>query len=258
LISERASPELVAHVASCPSCAQSLAELAAELPPAELQGADEHTARELLPIVQRAIARERGVGARLRELPTPQRIATALLIAVLLVIAVATLAPRADLSAYPIGRIVLFAAIYALALAALVRRALAPMQQAGNPVVEHGLLALGLGLPFALGALPTAQLSHEVSTVGQGHDCLALGALLGFAFMVALRAFDRATRIGPGAGLPWLLWAAGSLIANMALLFHCPIARPLHMWIVHGTLVPIALLSWLWGWSAMRTRLARS
>jgi hypothetical protein len=162
-----------------------------------------------------------------------------------------------DLAAYPLGRIALFAAIYACALAALVRRALAPMQQASSSAAERGLLALGLGLPFALGALPAPSLSHEVSTVGQGHDCLALGALLGFAFMAALRAFDRDVGVGAAPRLPWLLWAAGSLIANMALLFHCPIARPLHMWIVHGTLVPIALLLWLWARAALSSRRAQ-
>jgi hypothetical protein len=231
-----------------------LAELAAALPGAELDGTDQHTADELLPIVQRALARERGLGAWLRSRPTASRIGASLIAAVLLVLAVATLAPRIDLAVYPLGRIALFAAIYAFALSALVRRALAPMQQASSPAIERGLLALGLGLPFALGALPPAHLSHEVSTVGHGHDCLALGAVLGFAFMGALRAFDRDA--GSGSRMPWLMWAAGSLIANVALLFHCPIARPLHMWIVHGTLVPIALLLWLWAWSAFSSRRA--
>lgn len=254
LISERASTELAAHVASCPACAHSLAELAAALPGVELDGTDEHAASELLPIVQRALARERGLGAWLRSRPTASRVGASLVAAALLVLAVATLAPRIDLAVYPLGRIALFAAIYAFALAALVRRALAPMQQASSTAVERGLLAVGLGLPFALGALPPAHLSHEVSTVGHGHDCLALGTLLGFAFMGALRAFDRDA--GSGSRMPWLMWAAGSLIANIALLFHCPIARPLHMWIVHGTLVPVALLLWLWAWSALGSRRA--
>jgi hypothetical protein len=152
---------------------------------------------------------------------------------------VALWAPRADLGVYPAWRVGLGTLLYAVALTALVRRALHPLHQLRARAWDRFCIWLGLGLPLLLSAWPEPALEHPVETGGQGRDCLVLGVALGACFAAALRALDRALR--PDERARWLLFAAASLTTNAALLFHCPIARPLHGVIVHGGMVPLAL-----------------
>jgi hypothetical protein len=246
--------DLAAHAASCPSCAQSLASLAGALGEGERDGERagnrygetertgdasdiEHAARDL----QQALAGERGMAGWLRSRPTRWRAGFVLAIAGLFVGLFSAAAPRVDLAVYPAGRIALFAAVYALALAALVWRALRPMHRLPATGHDGVWLALGLALPFLLAALPAAELRGSVSTVGHGENCIGYGVVLGVVFALALRVVDRDLR--PGVHRRWLAVAGASLTANVALLFHCPIERPMHTSIVHGGIVPAALLA---------------
>ena len=232
--------ELAKHAATCAKCAESLITLAAVLSEVDDEADDSQLAAEHTRAIETTLASERGIRGWLRSRSTTWRRAAVLAVVALLTGALAIAAPRVDLAVYPAWRIALVAAVYGLALAALVWRALLPMHRLPAPGRDRAWLALGLALPFLVAALPPAQLRAAVSTHGQGHDCLALGVMFGLLFAVALRAFDRDLR--PGMHGRWLALAGGTLTANAALLFHCPIARPLHGYIVHAGMIPLALL----------------
>jgi len=232
--------DLAAHAASCPQCAHSLAALAASLGEGETNPADARDIDVASRAIERALTRERGILGWLRSRPTRWRAGFVLGIAALFVTLFSAASPRVDLGVYPTWRIALCAAVYALALGALVWRALLPLHRLPAAGRDRVWLALGLATPFLLAALPPAQLSAPVSTVGQGDNCVGYGVLLGVLFALALRAVDRDLR--PGMHGRWLALAGASLTANVALLFHCPIARPMHAYVVHGSIVPVALL----------------
>jgi hypothetical protein len=239
--------DLAAHAASCPSCARSLASLAAALGGEGERVSENERANDAHDIghaaldLQHAMARERGVLAWLRSRSTRWRAGLVLAVATLFVALFSATAPRVDLAVYPTWRIALLAAVYALALGALVWRALLPMHRLPAAGRDGGWLALGLALPFLLATLPPAELHAPVSTVGHGENCIGYGVLLGIVFALALRVVDRDSR--PGVHGRWLALAGASLTANVALLFHCPIERPLHTSVVHGSIVPAALLA---------------
>jgi hypothetical protein len=232
--------DLAAHAACCPQCAHSLAALAAALGEGETNATDARDIDDASRATERALARERGIRAWLRSRPTRWRAGFVLAIAALFVTLFSAASPRVDLGVYPSWRIALCAAVYALALGALVWRALLPLHRLPAAGHDRVWLALGLALPFMLAALPPVQLSAPVSTVGQGDNCVGYGVLLGVLFALALRAVDRDLR--PGLHGRWLALAGASLTANVALLFHCPITRPMHAWVVHASIVPVALL----------------
>ena len=232
--------DLAAHAASCPQCAQSLAALAAALGEGATNPTDTRDIDDASRAFESALTRERGARGWLRSRSTRWRAGFVLGTAALFVALFSAASPRADLAVFPTWRIALCAAVYALALGALVWRALLPMHRLPAAGRDQVWLALGLALPFLLAALPPAQLRAPVSTAGQGDNCIGYGVLLGVLFAVALRAVDRDLR--PGLQSRWLVLAGASLTANVALLFHCPIMRPVHAWLVHASIVPVALL----------------
>jgi hypothetical protein len=251
--------DLAAHAASCPRCAESLAALAAALDEGDAGPADAARMAEVDEAargIERALARERGIRGWLRSRPTRWRAGFVLTIVAVVTTAFAVASPRVDLAVYPTWRLALCAAVYALALGALVWRALRPLHRLPAAGYDRAWLALGLALPFSIAALPPAELSAPVSTVGHGDNCMGWGVLLGIAFAAALHAVDRDLR--PGVHGRWLALAGASLAANAALLFHCPITRPMHAWIFHASVVPVLLLMVLLATGAVRKMLPLS
>jgi hypothetical protein len=258
LVAKGEQHELAKHAAICPQCAQSLITLAAALSQVETavnEPAAEPSAEDTRS-VESALGRERGLRAWLRSRSTAGRRAAVLSVVVLLTGGLAIVAPRVDLAVYPAWRIALLAAVYGLALTALVWRALLPLHRVPARGRDRALLTLGITLPFLIAALPPAQLRAPVSMAGQGHDCIAFGMLFGLLFALALHAVDRDLR--PGVHARWLALAGASLSANVALLFHCPVARPAHGVIVHASMVPFALLLVLMLAAALRALWGRA
>jgi hypothetical protein len=220
----------------------------------------------MLSAVRAAIARERGVRARLRNLSTRWRVAAAVVSAVMMVLALAIARGRSDLALYPVHRLALITLLYGGAMIAVVRQALWPLQRS-RPTRRADRFALGLALalPFMVGMLPSVELTRDISATGEGRDCWPVGLILAGIFIALLRALDRTgpdahDRTGPDARRTTLLAiAAAALLANIGLLFHCPIAHAAHLLWVHATF-GLILLAGLWSadrLAGLRTRFAR-
>lgn len=195
----------------------------------------------LLGNVEALVERDNGAIGKLRALPTGGRWAIAAVAVTALVAGVFVLLRRDDFESCPTWYLGLMAASYAVPLTLLVSRVLAPLHRLDS-LPERGDLVLGAAfcLPFFWALVPAAALSHAVQAVALKKDCLVLGLALGALTIVALRALDRAADTEPRT-VP-MVAAAGGLVANLALVFHCPQTRLLHLGLVHA---PIGLLLFL-------------
>ena len=192
----------------------------------------------LLGTVEALVERDNSAVGKLRGLPTSARWAIAAAAVTLLVGCVFALLRRGDLATCPTWYIALMTASYAVPLALLVGRVLAPLHRLGSlPDRGDYLIGAAFFLPFFWALFPPAALVHAAQAVAIKRDCLALGVALGAMTIVALRALDRAADTEPRTVL--MVAAAGGLVANLALFFHCPQTRLLHLALVHA---PIGLL----------------
>jgi hypothetical protein len=188
--------------------------------------------------VHASLDAERGLRGRLRALPTRVR---SLLVATAVILVgggALVFARRVDFDAYPRWRLLLNAATYAGLLALVSSLVLRPLHR--RPVSaswETALATVGLLAPFGWALAPMPVLSRAVDPVGGGRDCLVVGIVLGTALAVLLRSLDRAPQTSLRSAA---LFAAGAgLLANLALVFHCPRTRPMHLALVHA---PMGLL----------------
>jgi hypothetical protein len=192
----------------------------------------------LLGEVHASIAEERGAVAAVRGMPTAVRAALVTAGIATMIALVVVFAPRADFEAFPPARLAFLAASYVALLVLVASRALRPLHRTLEPAGrEMALTAACFVAPFAWALLPPPVLSRFVDTTGGGKDCLVLGIVLGAAVIGLIRLVDRAPDTNFRAAA--LLAAAGGLVANLALVFHCPRTQPLHLLLVHA---PIGLL----------------
>jgi hypothetical protein len=192
----------------------------------------------LLGTVEALVEKDGGPIGKLRGLPTGARWALAAGTITSLVAMVIVLLRRDDFESCPTWYLALMAASYAVPLTVLVGRVLAPLHRLDS-LPERGDLVVGAAfcLPFLWALFPASLLSHAAQAVAIKKDCLALGVALGALTIVALRALDRAADTEPRTAA--MVAAAGGLVANLALVFHCPQTRLLHLALVHA---PIGLV----------------
>jgi len=225
-------PELEAHVRTCAECRELLdndAELGRSLGQAVLPAPDPG---ELFALIERDVARDVGLRARLRALPTGLRSAILVLAAGLLLVSHLVLWPRRNLLAYsPVvfaGALSLLGLAIVLGARALLRGPSAPLRAAR---VER-LLAPGLLAVPALAALLAPLGSSEAAALwGSPGNCFVYGALLTVPMVLLYRLLER--RDAPPATA---LLAAGALAgatANLLLHAHCPSAHPGHLLLGH-------------------------
>jgi hypothetical protein len=182
--------------------------------------------------VRADIVRERGARGWLRSRPSWWRtISVAALVAVAVAITAARFA-RPDLHVYPLRRMLLVMGSYLVLCAWSVREVLRPVQARWRDHLPGALLALAI--PWALALLPEASRAAVVPLAGHGHDCVAVGLLAGWLFILVLRAFGRDDEVR-GARLVWMIGGAG-VLANAVLVLHCPLDRPMHLLATHAVL----------------------
>lgn len=256
-------PEAEAHTASCELCSQ-LLEAQASLGKglgalatgsSEAPRTPEGSMEELFAAVQADVAADLGVRGWLRQRPTGQRIALALALPALLLIALGLLARRADFASYPHARMGLELALYALLTVLAVRRALRPTHLRSSSYVRWGMVVASLALPFTLALLAPAHLDHPASLAGAGADfwpraiaCFRFGFALSLPVLAILAWGDRLET--KSISVAALMGATASLVANFLLHVHCPITNAEHMLVGHAgiglALLPLAaVLAWL-------------
>jgi hypothetical protein len=192
---------------------------------------------QLRAALEQDIARERGLGAWLRSRSTPVRLTIAGLAVALLGVGTALFAGRADLSVYPLGRMVLLLVAIAALIACEVTLSLWPMHRPAPPrwLARSAIAAAPLAL-LALYSLPAAHSNHPALLQESGASelfvhalpCLTVGSLVALAGFLLLRSLDRG-----GAARALSMAASGGLAANLLLQLHCSITAPEHMLVGH-------------------------
>lgn len=255
-------PEVQAHLSECPACADVLADhalLGRELgrvapgaPPVELS--------TLLGQVEESIQSERGVRGRLRSLSTPWRIACALVAVGVVAGFVLVFKPRSDLSAYPIDRLALTVAFYALLIGGAFALELRPLQRRALPGwVRPVLAAVALLVPvvFALVPSPPAPPMHMTGSFAHvTFGCFMFGTGLAIPVLVLLFLLDR--RAHGTWGVVLLGAAAGGLVANLGLLLHCPARNVAHILLGHASIGVVFVIAYVLAlaWRKRRRRAA--
>ena len=236
------------HLKSCDEC-RTLAELssAASVGP----GASEAELDFLWRRVENAVAHEKGWAAWLRSVPTRWRVIFAATAATGIAVTVLVTTPRGDLHAYPGARLLLSLGIFAVALIALITLELRPLQRPALSSRASVLALLALALPLSVALLPEAALNHPV-VAHQQYDCGLVGLTCGGALIALLRALDRSD-----AASVVIPAAAGGILANAALVFHCPAVSQLHLALAHAP-IGLVLLFGYKGLRSARLRIARA
>lgn len=209
----------------------------------DAEGADDGLAG-----VQAILAEERGVLAKLRALPSIQRLGIALVMVGFWPAFVLLTSRRADFGVYPIARLVGDVLILGGAVTALVVLALRPLHRAPVATWLHRVIAMVGALAVSLlCAFPMAHADHPASLEGVGSDlagravaCFGYGSVFGVLAAVGFLLLSRArSRWVPGV----MTAGAAAVVGVLSLYMHCPITHPLHLWLGHGTvLVPFAVL----------------
>ena len=241
-------PEAEAHGASCPPCAELIADagaLAHALPTA----APAPAAGGFAAVADRVHA-DRGARAWLASRPSTWRAALLVGGVALVAFGAGLGAARPDLDVYPTARMALALGLLVAAILPLAWLALRPLHQAplgGGRVA--GLAVLGaVGVPLLLAALPAAHTAHPMATVPAGLfvskalGCFVFGGLIALPLIVWAALLDR-------GGAPLrnpTLWALGvavaALGANVALQLHCPVTEQAHLAASHAP-VGLALVA---------------
>ena len=241
-----ATPSLKEHLEACTECSGLAVELARS-PGAEAE------LDSLRHRVEGALQGERGLVAGLRSLPTRWRMLMAASAAATMALALAMLSPRVDFAVYPLGRMMASAAMCTVLLVAIIAQNLRPLQAPDRSRRALWLASVAIIAPFSIALLPEAKLAHPVA-FHDAHDCLLLGTLGGAALMTLLGVLDRRESAHRSLLVPA---AAGGMLANLALLFHCPVTSPLHLVVIHAP-IGIVLFGGHKGFRAARMRIARA
>ena len=238
-------PEVEAHLVDCAHCTELFdedARVGRSL--ANGDAAPNADAALLWSGLEQRMASETGLRAWLRSRSSRLRLWLALSAAAVL-IAVGALRLRTDWNIYPRERLLGSLALLVLAAVLCVAPALASL---GRPRLARRLAVavavVGLGLPFVIGALPapvTRAALHD-DPWRSALACTAFGLALAIPFLGLLWSIERSDRISMTQLL--LATAAGGLVANAALLLHCPIAHPGHLLLGHaGVGIVLTLLA---------------
>ncbi len=241
---ELRDPTLRDHAASCEDCADRLSA-------AEWLGAADRVLAPGAPPVSAVASGWESLRRRILAVPRPldwlRTRGVALRVGLLVAAAAAvTVAQRwnlrADLDAYPLGRMV--GTLGGLALCAVLawRLALRPLHRPRMAAAwAVGLLAAVLILPVVLAALPQAQTGNPASLGGTGSDlvshalaCFGYGALWSAPVLAQSLAADRTPSLRPPP--VWLAFGATGLVGNLALQVHCPLTAPAHLLAGHASL----------------------
>jgi hypothetical protein len=212
---------------------------------ADASAADEAEVAELWgSLTPRIEAVDASVLGRLRALSTRVRVAIALGVAAVIVLATLLLTPRPELALYPVGRMALVVGGFGLLLALALRGALRPLHRPGPGAWGACLLAAAAGaaallfalLPEAHVLLPhTAPRPHE-TLWDRARPCLAFGLATGLPVFLALRALDRGAHHAS-----WLTAVALGVTGNLALQLHCPLTNADHLLAGHASVIGVAL-----------------
>ena len=232
-----AGPEVEVHLARCGHCRELFendGQLGRRLAQAVLPQVEPG---ELFALVDREVAHEVGVRARLRALPT--RLRTMILSGLVLLLLAAQIAFRCrpDFVEYQPGVFWGVALVLGggLALGAhwLLRGTSAPLKSSSNERwVTLGLLVLPV---FAILLMPLGTSSPEwLVAWGQPSSCFLHGALLSVPFVLVYWLFERRDRV------PVSTWVSVGALAGIAsnLLLHaiCPSAHLGHLLAGHATI----------------------
>lgn len=190
--------------------------------------------------VDRHIAAERGVVARLRA--APRRAVVVLLVSLTLALCGATVAlsPRADLGGLPMLRLSLTLVLLSSMVAAAAWRLLRPLHQPPARSWSGPLLAgLGVLAPLGLALWPLGDFG-ERGVVGPGFfagcsACLAFGGVFGLPVALVAWLARRAGVDGPAIAA--LVGVMGGLAGNLVLAMHCPSTALSHLLVGHVALL---------------------
>lgn len=248
-----------AHLEECESCRLLVADdghlgrALGEAPRAELDLAG------LRESVNAELDAEVGPVAYLRSRTTFVRAAVTVAVAALVALVVLRVAPRSDLSLYPMPRMALALALLLVPLLVALVVVLRPLQRHALPnALVWGALILGVATPWVLALLPRAHALHPDALGGDGSDrvalalrCLAFGIATGLPVLLALWAFDRGAHAALRRAL--VAAAAAGLMGNLVLQGHCPITSPSHLALGHATVGLVLLAAYVLG--AVRARM---
>ncbi len=243
-------PEVSDHVADCESCSELFADeaqLGRALASNEPVPAPE---KELWASLERSLTAEVGPRAWLRSRPT--RVRGGLLVAAgALGVASAAAKLRPDFATYPALSLATWLALFSLAALAMVRLLL---PSPGRPAVADAakgvalLVALVLPALYALGLMePVASaVGHDPSFLRHAFGCFSYGAMLSLPVLIVAWSVERHERLPLGNAL--LAGGLAGLVANLALLFHCPMNERSHLVLGHATIgfvvaIAVAMLS---------------
>lgn len=244
--SDQSVPEadLERHLESCSGCAALVDASVEGLVPARPRIPYEAELGPLLREVEATLSMERGLGARLRSLRTPVRLALASAAVGLMALSLFVLARRVDFAVYPAWRLASLVAVYALLLGGALRHQLRPLHSVVR-AAGHDVLwpTLGFVAPFVIALLPPQRLAQTVSTVGEGQNCLVIGIAFGGALIALLRGLDRTDH--PDRGAVLLASAAAGLAANLVLELYCPLLHRAHLAAIHAPIGIVLLVLYM-------------
>jgi len=228
------------HVAGCAPCAELFADdarLGRALASDELPLAPQS---ELWSSLERSLGSEVGPRAWLRSRPTHLRVAL-LVVAGALGVASAAAKLRPDFDGYPAASLATWLVLYGLAALAAVRLLLPRPGQATVTDGKKGvalLVALLLPLLYAVGLMvPAASTSggdDGALFLRHAFGCFSYGAALSLPILLVAWALERHDRLPLGNAL--LAGGLAGLVANLALLFHCPMSQHSHLLLGHATI----------------------
>lgn len=250
-------PDVDAHLATCPGCAELLADsgqlgqaLAASPQP-------ELDASALLGGVLGSIEKERGLRAWIRSRSLFLRVALPLAAVALVVLLVALFKLRPDLPQYPLASFLGVVALYVLLIGAAIVLELRPLERRPLPGwVRPALIVLALAVPFLLVWVPQAHhaplaYAPPGKTFGQlAFHCFAFGTVLALPALALLWVADRTGH--RSFRLALLAAAIGGLVGNLVLQFRCPVQDPAHLLVGHAT-IGLVLGGLYAAWLALRT-----
>jgi hypothetical protein len=230
-------PEADAHLAVCPHCRELLAgggALGRQLAEAILP---EAPGTDLLSLVERDVAAERGLRAHLRAWPLSARVSVLTAVALLLLASQLLMRRRADFAEYsPVAFWGLCLVLCSSLLLGAGRLLLGPSASLSTARRQRTLALLLLIVP-ALAALLSpmgSSVPEAAMSWGSPMSCFKYGAALVVPFVVLYWLFERRDRVPL-----WSLVSAGALAgiaANLLLHAHCPSAHLGHLLLGHASI----------------------
>lgn len=239
-------PEVDAHVRGCVRCAELFADEARLGKALATNTGSSMPNEELWTSIEAVIQVETGWRAWLRSRPTGQRLVF-VLIAALMAIGLAAFKLRADWAAYPGDSVLAWLSAYSVGVLVSLWLLLAPLGRPRPPLsVLTGLGIVALALPFAYAFGLLAPVVHAADRASADEvlrravRCFTFGLAITLPFLAVTWAVERGDRVPPGKVL--LAGAAGGLVANLALLLHCPLNDETHLLLGHA---PIGVATFL-------------